>query len=134
MDIYLLIGFSVMAAALTLAIIDIIRVRFANRKLVANAGQLAIDKLTLLMRVSELSAQKELKSVEQTEGFLKFLTDSRQWAFDYIEEVQKEIGIFALKAGPYLYFREVTEEEREKVITAYDKLLSVLPDREIKEQ
>jgi hypothetical protein len=32
------------------------------------------------------------KNVENTEGFLKFVTQSRDWAFEYIENVQNSIS------------------------------------------
>jgi hypothetical protein len=30
-------------------------------------------------------------SIEQTDGFVKFLSESRDWAFNYIEDVQSSI-------------------------------------------
>lgn len=49
------------------------------------------------------------------ENFIKFLSDSRDWAFEYIEQSQKTI-------------KEVSEELKSKGLNNYsDKLLSLLP-------
>ena len=49
------------------------------------------------------------------ENFIKFLSDSRDWAFEYIEQSQKTI-------------KEVSEELKNKGLTDYSKkLLSLLP-------
>lgn len=36
--------------------------------------------------------QKDSQHIEKTEGFLNFVTQSRDWAFGYIEDVQKVIN------------------------------------------
>ena len=36
--------------------------------------------------------QKDSAHVEKTEGFLNFVTQSRDWAFEYIEDVQKVVN------------------------------------------
>ena len=51
------------------------------------------------------------------ENFIKFLSDSRDWAFQYIEESQKTI-------------KEVSEELKSKGLHNYsNKLLSLLPPK-----
>jgi hypothetical protein len=50
------------------------------------------------------------------ENFIKFLSDSRDWAFEYIETSQKTI-------------KEVSEELRDKGLNDYsEKLMSLLPE------
>lgn len=54
--------------------------------------------------------------VTHKENFIKFLSDSRDWAFQYIEESQKTI-------------QEVSEELRNKGLNdCSDKLMSLLPE------
>ncbi len=54
------------------------------------AGKLYVDNFTLEEYIKTLKNLKEDKSDQQIhqENFLKFLADSRDWAFNYIEEVQ----------------------------------------------
>ena len=50
------------------------------------------------------------------ENFIKFLSDSRDWAFEYIEQSQKTI-------------KEVSDELRNKGLDNYsEKLLALLPE------
>ena len=50
------------------------------------------------------------------ENFIKFLSDSRDWAFEYIEQSQKTI-------------KEVSDELKNKGLENYsEKLLSLLPE------
>ncbi len=55
-------------------------------------------------------AKKEIeneKKVEDTEGFLKFISDSRDWAFSYIEQVQAGLEKFDKSAGEQIrYFNQ----------------------------
>jgi gas vesicle protein len=62
-----------------------------NMKLIARSMQLELDKLALSEKLSEAFAIKDGKNLEQTEGFVRFLSQSRDWAFSYIEEVQKNL-------------------------------------------
>jgi hypothetical protein len=54
------------------------------------------------------------------ENFIKFLSDSRDWAFEYIETSQKTI-------------KEVSEELKSQGLNNYsEKLMALLPDPEVK--
>jgi hypothetical protein len=54
------------------------------------------------------------------ENFIKFLSDSRDWAFEYIETSQKTI-------------KEVSDELRNKGLNSYsEKLLALLPEKNTK--
>jgi len=74
------------------------------------------------------------------ESFLKFVSDSRDWAFEYIEEVQLALNNFKAKAGPQIeYFDkygEILSNQRADyqlltaISEAYKELLKVLPKEE----
>lgn len=69
------------------------------------------------------------------ENFLKFVSDSREWAYQYIEEVQESINKFKDEVGPVIdYFDNYGEvvltplnESMQKVSAAYKDLIRVLP-------
>ena len=72
----------------------------------------ALEELTSQVRdsvgVSDDAVHKE--------NFIKFLSDSRDWAFEYIEQSQKTI-------------KEVSEELKNKGLDNYsEKLLALLPE------
>jgi hypothetical protein len=74
------------------------------------------------------------------ESFLKFVSDSRDWAFEYIEEVQLALNNFKAKAGPQIeYFDkygEILSNQRadyqllKAISDAYKELIKVLPAEE----
>ena len=61
--------------------------------------------------------------LEDNDGFIKFLSQSRDWAFDYIEKVQESI-----KALQFA----VTVNDDTAIKKAYDDLFSHLPEEESK--
>ncbi len=107
-------------------------------KAVETLFQLYIDK-----NISDNLAKEKLEefSVEESnnktsqDDFIVFLTQSRQWAFDYIEQTQAAIQEFKESAGPsFEYFKEYgavmqlpTDQLFNQVMPAYDKLIDMLP-------
>jgi hypothetical protein len=108
-----------------------------KRKLLAIIVQLEVDKRILYEKLSELMVVKESSTdVEQTEGFLKFISESRDWAFKYIEDVQAALEKFKNKVGPELeYINKYGQligisqlPSFKKISEAYEELLKVMPD------
>ena len=73
------------------------------------------------------------------ENFLKFVSDSREWAFDYIETVQKQIKNFTdLADKEFAYFDswgmlsegELFYETMATMSKEYKKLKELLPDED----
>ena len=94
------------------------------------------DRMLLQKRVEELYQDIENAKLQQTDGFLKFVSDSRDWAFQYIEEVQAALSEFDKTIAPRLEWSntygqvvgDTAHSETIKVISeAYDKLKEVLP-------
>lgn len=114
----LLIFFSTMSISLSVAYLSLFdKLKKCN---------LAITKLFLenegLKEVVFQSNNSENYSEEgmHKENFIKFLSDSRDWAFEYIETSQKTI-------------EEVSKELKDIGLNEYsDKLIQLLPERKIK--
>lgn len=71
------------------------------------------------------------------ENFIKFLSDSRDWAFAYIEDVQKGLNKFIEDVDPSInYFSEFStlseghplHEDMKKISIAYKDLKKFLPE------
>ena len=72
------------------------------------------------------------------EDFLKFVSDSREWAYDYIEEVQKAIKDFKTTVEPHITFfdkfGDVLSNQRpdydamKTISIAYKELITILPE------
>jgi hypothetical protein len=74
---------------------------------------------------------------EDRENFIKFISDSREWAFDYIEEVQQKLSYFIDDVEPEIaYFDEYGlvgdayphYHSMKKISSAYKELKKLLPE------
>jgi hypothetical protein len=77
------------------------------------------------------------------ENFIKFLSDSRDWAFEYIEKVQDGLNKFFSDIEPEInYLKEykdlapmqLNHYSLKKISEAYEQLKILLPDKTINEK
>jgi hypothetical protein len=116
-------------------IIANINTRLQNNKLKANLTQEVIDRTIVMEEMRKLMAELDIKNSNQNDGFLKFVSDSREAAFKYIEEVQAAINEFDSKVGPAVkYYKETGKmldrrpsELVRELSEAYDKLMASMP-------
>ena len=88
----------------------------------------------------DASLQSPVSKEEQDihkENFIKFLSDSRDWAFEYIEDVQKQLENFVRDIEPeIMYFDEYGVvgdayphyHSMKKISSAYKDLKKLLPE------
>jgi hypothetical protein len=88
----------------------------------------------------DASLQSPVSKEEQDihkENFIKFLSDSRDWAFEYIEDVQKQLENFVRDVEPeIMYFDEYGVvgdayphyHSMKKISSAYKDLKKLLPE------
>jgi hypothetical protein len=98
------------------------------------------DKKILEKELIENSMIKPSENEVIKEDFLKFISDSREWAFDYIEEVQLALTNFKTKVDPEInYFDkygEILSNQRadyqllKRISEAYKDLIKILPQEE----
>lgn len=92
-----------------------------------------LDNQILLGRMEQESASG---AIEQTEGFVKFLSESRDWAFEYIETAQSELKKFVEIVGPQMEYYDkygrvinsVHTPPMDKIFDAYQELVKLLPE------
>ena len=89
------------------------------------------DKIVLYEKIEELMKNSSITG-QNSDGFLKFVSQSRDWAFSYIEESQKAIENFQSVATPIIYDKE-NSAKMEELILAYEELLKMLPEKPSKE-
>jgi hypothetical protein len=121
-------------------LISVVKLRIKNRKLAASLLQATLDQNILLTKLAEELKKKEEVSVEKTEGFLKFISESRDLAFTYIEAMQEALVKFRDKVGPeieyMLTYGTVTGDSLQsksflKIEKAYEELIKeTLPTEE----
>jgi hypothetical protein len=130
-----LIALIVMSVVITALVIDNIVIRVKRRRVVSTLLQQTLDKVALLNEIGKLKEQSQAKEIEQTDGFLKFVSDSRDWAFGYIEEVQAALAEFDKKVSVLLKYAKtygsVVDSHLAPTVNqideAYTELLKVLP-------
>ena len=121
------------AYSLILVSLSIVAIRLyvKNTKLSAEVMQLLADKLLLIQKIGELSAADDSLVIEQTEGFVRFLTDSRQWAFDYIETVQEASDNFQEVLDRMVFEDFLGPEQIEELRIAYQKFATAMPSNDV---
>jgi hypothetical protein len=93
--------------------------------------QIALEKFVESMNLDSISDQEVHK-----ENFIKFLSDSRDWAFEYIEDVQSGLIKFVDDIKPEIeYFKEYGDivsmhpnyYSMKKITESYEDLIKLLP-------
>lgn len=83
-----------------------------------------------------IPVDKEAQDIHK-ENFIKFLSDSRDWAYEYIEEVQGSLKKFVKEIEPEIkYFEEYGSpvaiqpnyNSMKKMVKAYKELIKMLPE------
>ena len=93
--------------------------KLKNNKLISVVAQLFIDKSVLSEEVERLSfIVNNGPSIEN--DFIKFLSDSRDSAYEYIEEVQAAIEAL---------YRAMESDKESEIDKRYKELLKFLPSK-----
>lgn len=86
------------------------------KKAIMHVAQLFLDNDALSKKLDMANLEN---SKEANEGFIKFLSDSREAAFEYIENVQQSVQN---------YLVAVESGDNDAIITARMELFSYLPE------
>ena len=109
-------------------------------KLRSQYQKLFVDMMLLEKLIGEIESSK-IQSDESVhkENFIKFISDSRDWAYSYIEEVQAGLKHFIDETAPEIqYFRDYSDTmalapnyySMKKISEEYEKLKALLPEEE----
>jgi hypothetical protein len=117
MSILDLIIISILGVMLMVSTAAAAAVSLKHKRSLAVVAQLVIDKTTLLDELSKANFIAE-NSSDLNDGFIKFLSESRDMAFEYISDVQESIE--SLK-------RAMDLRDEAMITESYTKLISFLP-------
>jgi len=101
-----------------------------NRSILTNT-------LKLLLNQELENQSNKIDKEKSNEDFLKFISDSREWAYNYIESVQEKVNKFISDVEPEIaYFDEYGVASStyphyysmKKISGAYKELKTILPD------
>lgn len=122
--------FSIVSIAFFSLMLNNITLRFSNMKLNEELLKSFINYNIVL----EKKISQESEKIEQSDGFLKFVSDSRDWAYAYIESVQEEINDFITIVGPDIEYLEsykppiISEEATDRLVVGYKKIKALIPE------
>lgn len=140
-----LVSLFIVSIMLGLSILKNIMLTLKYNECVKRLLQLEIDSTTtnafLLEKIAETKEFSSDKK-QHEEGFLNFLNQSRDWAFEYIENVQQSLSKFMDEVDPHIEyfdtFGDVLSVERpdyvamKQISKSYKELKQLLPAEEIK--
>lgn len=98
-----------------------------NRELIKNT-------IEFLILQEEQGKMVKTDQEKANEDFLKFVSDSRDWAYSYIESVQEEINNFITLVGPDIDYLEsyrppiISDDATNRLIVGYKKIKGLLPE------
>jgi len=114
-----------------------IKYRLQRNKLFIIATNINNELFVQSSLVSQFEKEIEQLNLKESDGFVKFISQSRDWAFEYIEEVQKALLEFDEEVAPKFEWAKtygiVTDggthgKVLDEISVAYDKLKSILPE------
>jgi len=114
-----LIVFSAMSIFIAILLFFVIKLSINNKRLFAQSVQSEINRIQTMVQLEKMQGSND---VEKTDGFLKFVSDSRDWAFQYIEDIQKAL---------VEYDAALNTDDAKIINEAYNKLMGMLPDDEL---
>jgi len=133
------------AVVYTLLVVAIVYLGFRNVVLrrrvvdeIANKLQALVDKSIYMEQYHEALQQIENSKLEKSDDFIKFLSDSRNAAFDYIEQTQEALSQFdkvmtdVIKwsegVGMAMGYNTPHANRIREISEAYSKLKELLPE------
>lgn len=132
-------GYSILIIIIGFLSYRLVRLRISTKN-IANLYLETASDYELLKRAYEaLNEEKMAMETEKSDGFVKFLSDSRDWAFEYIENVQGSLHDFDEKVRPVLDWamtygmangENAHTRSIEKISEAYEELKRILPKNE----
>jgi hypothetical protein len=119
-DLVDLIVYSVLLLLSAASFVLYVRTKVKSAKLTSQLGQSVLDMSTIL---DKMEKDEERRKLENSDGFVRFLSESREWAFDYIERVQESISDAVSTIEDVQRTRDV-----QKLSSVKEKLRVFLPD------
>ena len=112
---------------ISLLTIEIVGVKIKLRRVSGALLQSEINREAIEKRLLELLANTDSSNVEQTEGFLKFVSESRDAAFKYIAVVQESLKPLEEAIG-LLSSSPIKAADRKRAIEIIETAIKNLPD------
>jgi len=137
MNLINIISFSLLFFCTLTFVYLILKSNLQKKKFMGLYIQAEMDKYLLTQKLEQISNEISTIKLSESDGFIKFISQSRDWAFQYIEEVQSALKEFDKEVAPDFEWAKtygmVLGEKTHTIVLkriseAYDKLKLVLPE------
>ena len=116
-------------------------IRLRKSRIIVSAAlmQSMADQELIHQELQSALVEIEQREIENTDGFVKFLSESREYAFNYIEDTQKKLVDFQKQVEPMFtwarsYGLVLGENAHTKIVEdiyqEYLKLKTIIPDEQ----
>ena len=116
-------------------------IRLRKSRIIVSAAlmQSMADQELIEQELKSALVEIEQREIENTDGFVKFLSESREYAFNYIEDTQKKLVDFQKQVEPMFtwarsYGLVLGENAHTKIVEdiyqEYLKLKTIIPDEQ----
>ena len=128
------IMFFINAVAFVYLLSITVKLRVKNLSLINENLEVYIRNSILTKELKDRLEQADIQTLASNDDFLKFVSQSRDWAFEYIESTQENIYEFVTKAGPVIEYLDefdppiITNDQKKALVGAYNSIRSTLPD------
>ena len=104
---------------------------------VKKSREILANTINLLLIQQSMNEENKTEEEKSNEAFLKFVSDSRDWAYQYIDDVQESLNKFITDIEPEIsYFDEYGVVgtayphyySMKKISVAYKELKKLLPE------
>lgn len=128
-----------MIEQILLIVLSMLLTTFIFLFLIQKKKNIALVANTLKFLLEQEMQREESKTDKEqaNEAFLKFISDSRDWAYTYIDEVQEGLNKFISDVEPEInYFKEYGDVgamapnyySMKKIVESYEELKKLLPE------
>lgn len=122
-----LIMLTIALIIISLLTMESVRSKIRLRRISVALLQSEINREAIEKKLLEVLASRDSSSVEQTDGFLKFVSESRDAAFKYIEVVQESLKPLE-EAINLLGSSQIKSADRKRAIEIIEGAIKNLPD------
>lgn len=129
-DLMSVVAFIIWIALLSLFLIGFARAQYKLNKVVKDLEQAQLDKLSLESHMTDMFNQIEEMKVEQSDGFVKFLSQSRDWAYQYIDAVQENFAPTYEIITNKLSNEVISSNDKKEITEALNKMKTLIMPEE----
>lgn len=110
---------TVLLVVIALLSYRVISLQKLSRQLTMNFLEASMEKDVALEKLSKVLQKIDHTNLEDKDGFIKFLAQSREWAFEYIENVQ-----YAIKE----LSKAMDSSDEKQILEAYNQIIKYVPE------